>query len=90
MARRPLSVDLDHARNGPSVQDLWMLFHGERQEQRIQLDILLEAYSEFMTFQEKELALIDPHRAMRMVYYLAWIIRRWEDPVFPQLSLNKR
>lgn len=79
----PLFVDLDDARNGPAVQDLWMLLHGERQEQRIQLDILLEAYSEFMTFQEKELALIEPLRAMRMVHYLAWIIRRWEDPAFP-------
>lgn len=79
----PLFVDLDDARNGPAVQDLWMLLHGERQEQRIQLDILLEAYNEVMTFQEKELALIEPLRAMRMVHYLAWIIRRWEDPAFP-------
>lgn len=79
----PLFVDLDDARNGPAVQDLWMLLHGERQEQRIQLDILLDAYSEFMTFQEKELALIEPLRAMRMVHYLAWVIRRWDDPAFP-------
>lgn len=80
----PLFVDLDDARNGPAVQDLWMLLHGERHEQRIQLDMLLEAYSEFMTFQEKELALIEPLRAMRMVHYLAWVIRRWDDPAFPK------
>ncbi|RLM23259.1 stress response serine/threonine protein kinase YihE [Brenneria alni] len=80
----PLFVDLDDARNGPAVQDLWMLLHGERREQRIQLDILLEAYSEFAEFQDKELALIEPLRAMRQVHYLAWIIRRWEDPAFPR------
>ncbi|MDG0803206.1 serine/threonine protein kinase [Pectobacterium polaris] len=80
----PLFVDLDDARNGPAIQDLWMLLHGDRREQRIQLDILLEAYSEFAEFQEKELALIEPLRAMRQVYYLAWVARRWEDPAFPK------
>ncbi|MFP1962880.1 serine/threonine protein kinase [Lonsdalea quercina] len=80
----PLFVDLDDARNGPSIQDLWMLLHGERREQRIQLDILLEAYSEFSSFEEKELALIEPLRAMRMIHYLAWVARRWQDPAFPR------
>ncbi|ACS87722.1 serine/threonine protein kinase [Musicola paradisiaca] len=80
----PLFVDLDDARNGPAVQDLWMLLHGERHEQRIQLDILLEAYSEFSSFDESELILIEPLRAMRMVHYLAWVVRRWEDPAFPR------
>lgn len=80
----PLFVDLDDARNGPAIQDLWMLLHGERQEQRIQLDILLDAYSEFSSFDEAELALIEPLRAMRMVHYLAWVAHRWQDPAFPR------
>ncbi len=80
----PLFVDLDDARNGPAVQDLWMLVNGDRQEQRIQWDILLEAYSEFREFDVHELSLIEPLRAMRMVYYLAWIVRRWQDPAFPK------
>ncbi|MFP1753869.1 serine/threonine protein kinase [Lonsdalea quercina] len=80
----PLFVDLDDARNGPAIQDLWMLLHGERREQRIQLDILLDAYSEFSSFEEKELALIEPLRAMRMIHYLAWVARRWQDPAFPR------
>ena len=42
----PLFVDLDDARNGPAVQDLWMLLHGERRDQLMQLDVLLEAYGE--------------------------------------------
>jgi Cof subfamily protein (haloacid dehalogenase superfamily) len=29
-------------------------------------------------------ALIEPLRAMRFVYYLAWLIRRWDDPAFPR------
>ncbi|MFP1747223.1 serine/threonine protein kinase [Lonsdalea quercina] len=80
----PLFVDLDDARNGPAIQDLWMLLHGERREQRIQLDILLDAYSEFSSFEENELALIEPLRAMRMIHYLAWVARRWQDPAFPR------
>lgn len=79
----PLFVDLDDARNGPAVQDLWMLLNGDRQEQRIQLETVLEAYEEFQRFDPKEIALIEPLRAMRLVYYLAWIIRRWDDPAFP-------
>jgi len=80
----PLFVDLDDARNGPAVQDLWMLLHGDHSEQRLQLDILLEAYGEFADFDTKQLSLIEPLRAMRMVYYLAWVARRWEDPAFPK------
>ena len=80
----PLFVDLDDARTGPAIQDLWMLVNGDRQEQRIQWDILLEAYSEFRDFDVHELSLIEPLRAMRMVYYLAWVVRRWQDPAFPR------
>ncbi|QCR37954.1 serine/threonine protein kinase [Nissabacter sp. SGAir0207] len=80
----PCFVDLDDARNGPAVQDLWMLLHGDKAEQRIQLDILLEAYGEFTDFDQRELALIEPLRAMRMVHYLAWVARRWQDPAFPR------
>lgn len=80
----PLFVDLDDARNGPAVQDLWMLLNGDKAEQRIQLETIIEAYEEFTSFNLSELNLIEPLRAMRMVYYLAWLIRRWEDPAFPR------
>lgn len=79
----PLFVDLDDARNGPAIQDMWMLLHGSVVEQRVQLDILLEAYGEYCDFDQRELALIEPLRAMRMIHYLAWIARRWRDPAFP-------
>ncbi|XBS69835.1 serine/threonine protein kinase [Acerihabitans sp. KWT182] len=79
----PMFVDLDDARNGPAVQDLWMLLNGDRTEQQYRLSLLLDAYQEFMDFNPRELALIEPLRAMRMIYYLAWISRRWGDPAFP-------
>ena len=80
----PLFVDLDDARMGPAVQDLWMLLNGDKAEQRMQLETIIEAYEEFSPFDSDEIALIEPLRAMRFVYYLAWLIRRWDDPAFPK------
>jgi len=80
----PLFVDLDDARMGPAVQDLWMLLNGDKAEQRMQLETIIEAYEEFSPFNSDEIALIEPLRSMRFVYYLAWLIRRWDDPAFPR------
>lgn len=80
----PLFVDLDDARNGPAIQDLWMLLNGERQDKLVQLDTLLEAYDEFADFDVNQLKLIEPLRGLRMVHYMAWLAKRWEDPAFPQ------
>lgn len=80
----PLFVDLDDARNGPAVQDLWMLVSGDLQEQRVQWDILLEAYTQLNDFDTEELSLVESLRTLRMVYYLAWVVKRWQDPAFPK------
>ncbi|MDB0034711.1 serine/threonine protein kinase [bacterium] len=79
----PGFVDLDDARTGPAIQDLWMMITGDRPQKLLQLEILLEAYEEFCDFDTKELQLIEPLRAMRMLHYNAWLSRRWEDPAFP-------
>ncbi|MGR5455524.1 serine/threonine protein kinase [Vibrio alfacsensis] len=79
----PMFVDLDDSRNGPAVQDLWMLLNGERQDKLMQLDIILEGYQEFCDFNATELKLIEPLRGLRMVHYMAWLTKRWHDPAFP-------
>lgn len=61
-----------------------MLLNGDKAEQRMQLETIIEAYEEFSPFNSDEIALIEPLRAMRFVYYLAWLIRRWDDPAFPR------
>jgi len=76
-------VDLDDARMGPAVQDLWMLLSGERHEMIAQLSELLEGYDEFYEFNPRELQLIEPLRTLRMIQYAAWLARRWDDPAFP-------
>jgi Ser/Thr protein kinase RdoA (MazF antagonist) len=79
----PHFVDLDDCMMGPAIQDLWMLLAGTAAEMRIQLDDLLEGYSQFADFDYREAALIEPLRALRMVHYAAWLARRWDDPAFP-------
>lgn len=74
----PHFVDLDDARMGPAVQDLWMLAPSPRA-----LDALLEGYADFGDFDRRELALIEPLRCMRQVHYAGWIAQRWNDPAFP-------
>lgn len=78
----PHFVDLDDARMGPAVQDLWMLLSGERAQQTQQLAALLEGYEQFRAFDRRELALIEPLRTLRLIHYSAWLARRWQDPIF--------
>ena len=80
----PHFVDLDDCMMGPAIQDLWMLLAGSRDEIRIQLDDFLEGYVQFADFDYREVQLIEPLRALRMVHYAAWLARRWDDPAFPR------
>lgn len=74
----PHFVDLDDARMGPAVQDLWMLAGDDDS-----LDALLEGYAQFRDFDPRERALIPALRAMRQVHWAGWIAARWHDPAFP-------
>ena len=79
----PHFVDLDDARMGPAVQDLWMLLSGDRAQRTQQLSALLDGYEQVRDFDRAELALIEPLRTLRLIHYSAWLARRWEDPTFP-------
>ena len=80
----PHCVDLDDARSGPAVQDLWMLLSGERHQRAHQLGCLVDGYEQFREFDRRELALIEPLRTLRLIHYSAWLARRWDDPTFPR------
>ena len=79
----PHFVDLDDARSGPAVQDVWMLLSGDRAQLTQQLGALVDGYDEFGEFDRRELALIEPLRTLRLVHYSAWLAQRWHDPIFP-------
>ncbi len=80
----PHFVDFDDARNGPAIQDLWMLLSGDRQQQTLQMSEILEGYGQFCDFNLAELALVESLRTMRIMHYAAWLARRWDDPAFPR------
>jgi Ser/Thr protein kinase RdoA (MazF antagonist) len=79
----PHFVDLDDARTGPAVQDLWMLLSGDRAQRTGQLSAIVDGYEEVRNFDRRELALIEPLRTLRLIHYSAWLARRWADPIFP-------
>jgi Ser/Thr protein kinase RdoA (MazF antagonist) len=79
----PHFVDLDDARTGPAVQDMWMLLSGERAQRQRQLGPLVDGYEMLREFDRAELALIEPLRTLRLIHYSAWLARRWDDPIFP-------
>ncbi len=80
----PHFVDLDDARMGPAIQDLWMLLSGERQQQTQQLSAVIEGYEQMRAFDRRELVLIEPLRTLRLIHYSLWLASRQNDPAFAQ------
>ena len=78
----PTLVDFDDFLVGPPVQDVWLLAGGDSEEARRGRDDIVEGYELFREFDRSTLALVEPLRAMRIVYVSAWIARRWNDPAF--------
>jgi Ser/Thr protein kinase RdoA (MazF antagonist) len=79
----PHFVDFDDSRMGPAIQDLWMLLSGDRAEMTKQLTDVLAGYEDFFEFNPRELYLMEALRTLRLIYYSAWLARRWDDPAFP-------
>jgi len=79
----PWLLDFDDCQLAPAVQDLWMMLAGSRHERELQMGELLDGYETFCEFDNRELALIEPLRALRMVHYAGWLAVRWHDPAFP-------
>ena len=77
-------VDMDDCRQGPAIQDLWMMLSGDHNQRQGQLAELVEGYNEFYDFDPRQLALIESLRTLRLIHYSAWLARRWEDPAFPR------
>lgn len=65
-------IDFDDMAVGPPVQDFWMLLPGYRGESLAEIDIFLEGYETFRSFDRRTLRLIGPLRAMRFIHYMAW------------------
>lgn len=75
-------VDLDDARNGPAIQDLWMFLSGEHDYMQQRLNDVLEGYSQFREFDASELGLLEPLRSLRIIWHAAWLAERFQEPAF--------
>lgn len=80
----PHIVDLDDARTGPAIQDLWLFLSGDRLYQQARLADLLDGYTMFREFDSSELGLIEALRTLRIIHYAAWLDQRREEPAFQQ------
>jgi Ser/Thr protein kinase RdoA (MazF antagonist) len=78
-------LDFDDFFAGPAVQDIWMLISSRDNNSRRELNLFLEGYREFRSFENSWLRLIEPLRGLRYIYYASWIARRWSDPAFPHI-----
>ena len=77
-----LLIDFDDMATGPAVQDLWMLLPERPPQARAEINLILGGYETFREFDDRQLRLIEPLRAMRMLYFVAWCARQVGDPNF--------
>jgi len=75
-------IDFDDMAMGPPVQDLWLLLPDRAAESPHELSLLIEGYEHFRTFDRTSIRCIEPLRAMRMIYFLAWCSRQSNDVQF--------
>lgn len=72
-------IDFDDMMTGPPVQDLWLLLPEHVENCRRELDLMLSGYCELRDFDFNTISLIEPLRAMRMIYFLAWCSTQIDD-----------
>lgn len=81
-------VDFDDMLNGPCVQDLWLLVPGRDEDSKRRFEVLLRGYQQMRDFDNAELYLIEPLRTLRIIHFIAWIAKRYEDPAFQRVFTN--
>lgn len=72
-------IDFDDMMVGPPVQDLWLLLPEHIQKCRYEMSLILEGYCQMRDFDDDSLLLIEPLRAMRIIYFLDWCSRQIDD-----------
>ena len=59
-----------------------MLLSGDRQTMQLQLNKVMEGYTQFCDFNASELHLIEALRTLRMIHHSGWLANRQNDPAF--------
>jgi len=79
-------IDFDDMAIGPPVQDLWMLLPGHPEDSRPEIELFLEGYETFRSFDRRTLQLIEPLRAMRYIHYISWCAHQVADDGLSRLA----
>lgn len=80
----PLFVDFDDSLKGPVIQDIWLLLPGRDEHAVRMFHELVEGYASLRDWNPAWNALIEPLRALRLIHFQAWVLKRWQDPAFPR------
>ncbi|MBU2649012.1 serine/threonine protein kinase [bacterium] len=72
-------IDFDDMMMGPPIQDLWLLLPEYADKCRWEIEMIIEGYEMFRPLDRKSVRLIEPLRAMRIIYFLAWCSRQAND-----------
>lgn len=75
-------LDFDDMVMGPAAQDIWMVVRGNDEAAMRDRETLLIGYEQMHPFDHAQLNAIEALRRLRMIHYLGWIARRWQDPIF--------
>ncbi len=75
-------IDFDDMMTGPPVQDLWFLLPEYADKCKREIELMIEGYELFRGFDQKSVLLIEPLRAMRIIYFMAWCSRQAKDYQF--------
>ena len=78
-------LDFDDMVMGPCVQDTWLLFSEERFWQTPEFFAYEDGYNTLSHFDRTWLNVVPALRALRVIHYSAWVLRRLDDPAFTQL-----
>ncbi len=78
----PFLLDFDDLVHAPAVQDVWMLFHGSKEEKYLQKEAFFKGYESFRKFDFSELQMSEALRTLRMIRYAAWVGERYQEEIF--------
>jgi Ser/Thr protein kinase RdoA (MazF antagonist) len=79
----PFLMDFDDSLLGPIEQDLWLMIPGIDEEDKVLNKAFLETYTDY-TQSNIHLSrkVVESLRTLRMVRFVGWIAKRYEDPFF--------
>ena len=72
-------IDFDDMMEGPPIQDLWLLLPEHLHNSRRELDLIIDGYTQLRDFDFDTIRLIEPLRAMRIIYFLSWCSTQIND-----------